>query len=92
MPRQCTNEQHQSQHPVESFWRQTTIGNTPNRHNHRDDDSLVTHMALTPSITTTQQIGIGIRYLTTCLDSISSIFFLPRDQIDDILNLEVDVN
>jgi len=62
-------------------------------------------MAPTPSITTIQQIGIGIAHAYSSLllkatqnfkisDDMPDIFnfLLPRDQIDDILNLDVDVN
>ena len=64
-------------------------------------------MAPTPSITTIQQIGIGIAhaYSSLLLKATQNFkisndmpgfdifnFLLPRDQIDDILNLDVDVN
>ena len=95
------------QHPVEYFSKQITIGNTPKRRNQPHDDSLVDHMAPTPSITTIQQIGIGITHAYSSLllkatqnfkisDDMPGFdilnFLLPRDQIDNILNVDVVVN
>ena len=51
-----------SQHHAEYFSKQTTTGNKSRKHNRHHDASLVTHMAPTPSITTIQQIGIGIAH------------------------------
>ena len=74
---------------------------------HADIRHMELSMAPTPSITTTQQIGIGIAhaYSSLLLKAIQNFkishdmpgfdifnFLLPRDQIDDILNLEVDIN
>ena len=65
------------------------------------------YMTPTPSITTTQQIGIGIAHAYSSLllkatqnfnisDDMPRFdifnFLLPRDQIDDILNIDVDIN
>jgi hypothetical protein len=64
-------------------------------------------MALTPSITTIQQIGIGIAhaYSSLILKATQNFkisndrpgfdiyhFLLPRDRLDNILNVDVDVN
>ena len=62
------------------------------------------YMAPTPSITTIQ-IGIAHAYSSLLLKATQNLkisdnmpgfdifnFLLPRDQIDDILNLDVDVN
>ena len=110
MPRQCTNEQHLSQHPVargilleaDNNWKQTQKKQSTTR-------QFFGHsfMALTPSITTIQQIGIDIAHAYSSLilkatqnfkisDNMPGFdifnFLLPRDQIDNILNVDVDVN
>ena len=106
MPRLCTNEQH-LYHPVEYFWKQTIIGNTPKRRNQPHDDSLVAHIWLQHhrSLLSNKSVLAShtliapyswkqpktLRYPTTCPFYIFN-FLLPRDQIDDILNLDVDVN
>ena len=107
MPRQCTNEQHLSQHPVEYFWKQTTIGNTPKRRKTTQRFFGRSYMAPTPSITTIQQIGIGIAHARSSLilkatqnfkisDDLPGFdifnFLLPHDQIDDIQNFNLDVD
>ena len=107
MPRQCTNEQHLSRHPAEYFWKQTITGNTPSGRNQPHRFFGRSYMAPTPSITTIQQIGIGIAHAYSSLllkatqnfkisDATPGFdifnFLLPRDQIDVIPNLDVDVN
>ena len=95
-------------HYVEYFSKQVTIGNKSRKHNRHHDASLVTHMAPTPSITTIQQIGIGIAHAysrSLILNATQNFkisnnmpgvyifnFLLPHDQVDNIPNLDVDVN